>query len=65
MGRSEMSWWRHERRRKESMEPTPWWMWPFSLLWRREHAQEQDTVPDTVPVPVPDHATTVPMEYKE
>ena len=67
MGSSDMSGWRYARRRKESMESAPWWTWPFSLLWRRpaEVVQDTEPEPDTITVPVPDHDTTIPMEYKE
>lgn len=36
----------------------PWWLWPVSLLWRRQ----PQTHPDTVPVPVPQYVDTVPVD---
>ena len=48
---SDLKMWRDSRRPVS----LPWWLWPVSLLWRRE-PEAQDTVP------VPQYVDTVPTD---
>lgn len=48
--------WRLQR--DSEAQPLPWWLWPVTLLWRRQQIAEQDTVP----VPVPQYVDTVPTD---
>lgn len=48
--------WREQRGSADRQRP--WWLWPVSLLWRRQPVVEQDTVP----VPVPKFVDTMPTD---
>lgn len=51
--------WRHERQQRINGQALPWWLWPVSLLWRREQPRPEV---DTVPVAVQQYVDTVPTD---